>query len=1082
MIGLFFLLCAVPGTASAESPFVRFPSLHPDGTQIAFCFQGDIWTVPVAGGEARRLTIHEGYDSLPMWSGDGTKIAFSSNRYGNDDIFVMPAAGGNPERVTYYSSGDLLSQWATDNTLLFTSSRIANGVEWDSEIFSVPATGGTPRHPLASLGYTPAMSPDKRFIAFVKGDCTTDNEDYHGSANTNIWLYDTKTGTYSALTDYDGNDFSPRWGDNRTLYYISSQSKRYNVFALTLDESGKVTGNSQLTAFTDFGVRYFNVSANGRVLVMEQGTSIYSMNVTDKKTTPVPITIGADYRFDPQEQKTFTEKATGYAVSPNGKLTALVVRGEVFVKENNKDKSRAVNLSNHPYRDQQPVWLNDTALIFCSDRAGQEDLYLVTSADEKQNDIFKSLKHRIQPITHSELPETNPLMSPDGKKIAFLRGLGQLVVADISATGVLGTEKVLLNGWASPRDVCWSPDSQWLAYAMEDLDFNMDVFIQAADNSKAPVNVSMHPRPDQNPQWSPDGSKLGFISKRNYGSDDIWFVWLKKEDWEKTKLDWEETEEEPETPATDPKATDKPAKTEQAKKDQHKDNKEKEKIKPVIIDFENIHERLVQVTSLRGDEGNLVFSKDGKIVYYTAKDPAAKEQDMYSCKWDGTEAKAVTTGGLNPTRVTLDKAGSYLYMVMPVGKLARIETKANKMESLPFVAKMMVDYAREKQQIYEEATRTLTYGFYDPGFHGQDWQKLIATYKNMVLKASTERDFRYLFNIMLGQLNASHMGLYIMDRGELQRQRTGLLGIDVEPLPQGVKVSHIVPGSPADRSGSKLAIGDIILSVDGALVTEQLDFNALLTDKANEQVLLEVKDPAGKIREVVIRPASTLQPLLYDEWVKERRHLTDDYSGGKLGYLHIQEMGWESFERFERELTAAGYGKEGIVIDVRYNGGGWTTDYLMAVLNVKQHAYTVPRGAANNLAAEHTKFSGHYPYGERLPFAAWTKPAITICNSCSYSNAEIFSHAFKTLGLGKLVGEPTFGAVISTDEKDLIDGSQVRLPYRAWYVKATGKNMEHGPAVPDFIVANPPDARAKDKDPQLQKAVEELLKEIQSKK
>jgi tricorn protease len=332
---------------------------------------------------------------------------------------------------------------------------------------------------------------------------------------------------------------------------------------------------------------------------------------------------------------------------------------------------------------------------------------------------------------------------------------------------------------------------------------------------------------------------------------------------------------------------------------------------------------------------------------------------------------------------------------------------------------------------------------------------------------------------MLGQVNASHMGLYrTPDRAETQSQRTGLLGIEIKPLSEGVQITKVVPDSPADKEKSKLNIGDVILSVHGESIDERTNFYSLLMNTRNKETLLEVKDKDGNEKEVVIRPASSLSSQLYDEWVENNRKLVDKYSKGRLGYLHIRAMGWPSFERFERELTAAGHGKEGIVIDVRFNGGGWTTDYLMTVLNYKQHAYTVPRGAVENLEKENEKFKEYYPIGERLPYAAWTKPSIALCNQNSYSNAEIFSHAYKTLGIGTLVGVPTFGAVISTWARYLIDGSYVRLPRRGWYVKATGENMELIPAVPDIVVYNSPDAKAKGKDEQLERAVKELLKQI----
>lgn len=1076
---LFLIFLSLNGGAENNSPFVRFPAPSPDGSRVAFCYQGDIWTVPVTGGEAKRITIHEGYDAYPKWSGDGTKIAFSSNRFGNDDIFIIPAGGGVPERLTFHSASDTLNHWAPDGRLLFTTARLFRRVERIPEVYSVSASGGTPRRELNALGAMPAMSPDGRFIAFVRGSCRTTREDYSGPADRDIWLYDTKAETYLRLTDFPGNDINPRWGGPGTLYYISSRSGRYNIHALTLSGEGKVQKNEQVTQFNEDGVRNMDISIDGKTIVMERGTSIYSMNTSEKKPVVINIETGSDYRFDPVEYKTFTGNAGAFAVSPNGKLTAFVVRGEVFVTENHKERSRTVNLTNHPFRDQEPTWLNDSALIFVSDRGGQQDLYLVRSADKNEPGIFKTLKHKTTRLTSTEASEGNPVVSPDKKKIVYVRDRGVLVTADISPEGKLSDEKILLDGWATPRGIQWSPDGQWLAYSLNDLDFNEEIYIHAADNSRGPANVSMHPRDDSNPRWSPDGSKLGFISKRNNGDNDIWFVWLKKEDWEKTKQDWKETEED----------TDKT--TEADKKDE---KKKKKSVKPVVIDFEDIHERLTQVTSLRENEDHLVISKDGKTFFYSAGAPGSKGRDLYSIKWDGTKPKTVTSGGQNPRAVTLDEKGKYIYLLKTGGKLARIKaptpkkssssttrTVAPKMESLPFSAKMIIDHPKEKLQVFNDAVRTLTDGFYDPNFHGRDWKRLVTRYRDMALKASTNKDFRDMFNILLGQLNASHMGLYGRDRGETQEQTTALLGAEIEPLERGVKVTRVVPDSPAHRVSSKLEPGDVILSVNGEPVEKNANFYSLLTNRADEKILLEVKDKNGRVREIAIRPTTSLRGQLYDEWVKERRRLTDKYSNGRLGYLHVRAMGWPSFERFEREITACGHGKEGIVIDVRFNGGGWTTDYLMAVLTVRQHAYTVPRGAARDLEKEHTKFKGYYAFGERLPFAAWTKPSIALCNENSYSNAEIFSHAYKTLGIGKLVGQPTFGAVISTGGKALLDGSRVRLPFRGWFVKATEENMENGPAVPHIIVENLPGDTANGIDRQLKRAVEELLQDIDKK-
>jgi C-terminal processing protease CtpA/Prc len=323
------------------------------------------------------------------------------------------------------------------------------------------------------------------------------------------------------------------------------------------------------------------------------------------------------------------------------------------------------------------------------------------------------------------------------------------------------------------------------------------------------------------------------------------------------------------------------------------------------------------------------------------------------------------------------------------------------------------------------------------------------------------------------------MGMRNIDNPkETQSQKSGLLGLEGLNTETGFKLTRVVPNSPLVKASNPIQVGDVIVSVDREPVQADANFFSLLADKVDDEVLLEVTR-GEETFESIVWPTGSLSSENYDAWVERRRELVDQYSNNRLGYLHIRSMGWESFERFETELVAAGYGKEGIVIDVRYNGGGWTTDYLMAVLNVKPHSYTIPRGAASNLEKEHLNFKDNYP-SDRLPLAYSTKPSIALCNESSYSNAEIFSHAYKALELGTLVGQPTFGAVISTGSYGLVDGSNVRMPGRGWFVKGTETGMEHHPAVPDILVENPPAYKARGVDPQVKRAVEELLKQLET--
>lgn len=1042
-----------------ENLLLRQPAINHDGTIVAFSFQGDIWTVPSTGGRAMRLTIHEAYEGSPIFSPDGNQVAFSADRYGNNDIYVMPATGGLPRRLTWHSAADNISSWTDPQSILFSTSRDFKKMERPSEVYSINPSGGTEKRVLDAVGYDPVSSPNGRFMAFVRGDINPiARYAYTGSSNRDIWLYDSKNKTYSQLPGFETNDIYPKWAGNNMLYFLSSNDGAYNLYRLNLDDNGKATTKPEkLTTYSDESIRSYNLSSNGTDIVFEKDMNLYTMKADKGTARKLNVIINADDRLDPIEQKTFTTGGNNFVVSPNGKYLAFTVHGEIFIKEADKEKNRSVNASNHPYRDDEGAWLNDSTLLFTSDRAdGNFDIYLYRSADTTERSMYRSLKHDLQQITNTKEDESNLVVSPDGKKIAYTRGRGTLVVSDISSSGRLSNEKVLSNSWASANEVSWSPDSKWLAYSMTDLYANYEIYIQPADNSARPVNISMHPRTDRNPVWSGDGSKIGFLSNRSVGrSADVWFIWLRKEDWEKDNQDWQD--KDPVADKPDAKSKDK-------------------KVPEVKIDFDKIYERTVQVTSFPGDEADMAISRDGETFYYTTTTNTAKGRDLYSIKWDGKDLKEITKGGTNPGNLSMDREGKYLYFTK-TGGLGRIDLKSNASETLPFTARMKIDYAAERAQVFEEAWRTIRDGYYDPNFHGQNWNKLHDKYKERIVSASTSVDFADMYNLLLGELNSSHMGFSSPDRAQTQTERTGYIGAELDPAKGGMKVMHVISGGPSDKTTAKLYEGDLITAVNGEPIKANENFYSYLTGLSGEKLLLNVTGKSGEKREIVIRPSSTQSDALYEEWVEERRTMVNKLSDGHLGYIHIRSMDFASFEEVEREFTVAGSGKDGLVIDVRYNGGGFTTDYLMAILNYKQHAYTIPRGASEDLEKDKKKFRDYYPIGERLVYAAWTKPSIAICNEGSYSNAEIFAHAYKQLGIGKLVGTPTNGSVISTGGKSFIDGSFIRLPGRGWYTKNTDVNQELGPAVPDIIVENQPDWNARGTDEQLKVAVKELMKE-----
>jgi Tol biopolymer transport system component len=1070
-------LSACFGIVQAQNPLIlREPSINPDGTKIAFSFQGDIWTVPALGGKATRLTIHEAYESNPIFSADGKQIAFNGQRFGENDLFSIPTDGGASKRLTFHSVADNLSSWHANGQLFFTTNREFKQIERPQEIYSISANGGTEKRVLDALGYEPNLSPDGKLMAFVRGDINpVAREAYDGNSNRDIWIFNTQTKSFSKINAFKTNDIQPQWGPNHQLYFLSSQDGAYNIYRVALDANGKQTGNPEkLTSFKNESIRHFSLSADGQSIVFEKDIHIYTMKTTKGNPQVVNVDISTDERLDASEEKTYTSEANQFSVSPSGEFLALNIRGEIFVKSVDKENPRSINASSSAFRDIQPTWLSDKALLFLSDRKnGNYDLYLYRSADTTETNIFKSLKHELIALTNTMEDETNVSISPDGKKISFVRGKGTFIIADIDPKGKITKERILSNGWNPPSDLAWSPDNKWVAYAATDLYFNQEVFIASTEKEFKPVNVSMHPRTDRNPVWSPDGSKLGFISERSVEkSADIVFVWLKKEDAEKEKQDWlEKDKAKPETPAAATGAA-AAAKPDAAKK----------VVKDIQIDLDKIHERVVRVTTFPGDERELAISKDGDTFYYTTNSSTSKGRDLYSIKWDGSDLKEITKGGSNPSNIAIDKDGKYLYYSRMGGGIARIDVKTTMPENFPYVAKLKINYLEERTQLFEEAWRTIRDGFYDPKFHGRDWKALHDKYRERCIFASTSTDFRDMFNLMLGELNSSHMGFTTPERLKSQKENTAYLGVELSPEDQGMRIMRVIPGTPADKVASKLAVGELIGAVNGETISKDQNFYQLLTGLVNEKISLQVIAKDGKTRDVAIRLTNNLADELYEEWVDNRKKMVDEVSKGRLGYLHIRGMDFPSFETVEREFTAAGYGKEGMIIDVRYNGGGSTTDYLMTILNYKQHAYTIPRGASENLEKDKLKFRDYYPIGERLVYAAWTKPSIALCNEGSYSNAEIFSHAYKSLGIGKLVGQTTNGSVISTGGKALIDGSFIRLPGRGWFTKTTDKNQELGAAVPDIMVENEPDWIAKGSDEQLKVAAKELLKELDAKK
>jgi len=1044
----FFFTLLILGLAAAEPVILgQYPAPSPDGSQLAFSFRGDIWLAPISGGNAQRLSVHEAYESLPNWSPDGKWLAFASDRNGNRDVFVMTAQGENVQQLTFLSQDDQVFDWTPDGqSILFASNRdFSYPAVRLASLYQIRREGGTPTLFMPDFGDHGKISPDGRFLLFTRGRIDLYRKHYHGSMNSDIWRFDLKTGEYFQLTDFAGNDFFPLWApDGKLIYFVSHQDGTANLWQMQPDGAAK----KQLTSHKDDGIYYAAIARNARVITYSRGDQIWVWR--DGKSTPLELTVPSDAKTNSIAWEFFNSKATEMAVSSDEKYLAFVVHGEIFLTKNKtKGTSRTIRLTDTPFREKDLCWTpHGDTLLFVSDRNGNDDLFQIVSDDPATKNLYRALKYKTIPLTDDSREEIKPKVSPDGKKIAFLRE------DDLCTMNRDGKKvQILTESWNTPN-FAWSPDSRWIAYSVEDNEFNADIFIIPAEGG-APVNITRHPDNDLDPVWSPDGRKLGFGSRRSNDTFDIWFVFLRQADHEKTTEDWEEEEEIL-------------AEAKKDKSDKAKDEKKTED-KRVQIDFQDIHKRLRRLTSLPGDENTLDISPDGKTFIF--KTNSDGKNNIWSVGWDGKELKQLTSGDENPLQLHWSNDGKTTFYLKSTGTLHSMAAAGSDNKGIGFSARMEIDQVAERRQMFHEAWRVLNQYFYDPDFHGADWAKLRKKYSARIENIATSEDFYTAVRMLLGELNASHLGIYPPAKsGAIQ---TGMLGLkfDESYSGTGLKVTRVLPNGPCTQANATVNPGEILLAIDGESVSANQNIHERLNQKVNQPVILKIQGVATE-REIVVRPIpfNQLMTLEYDRWVNEKRQWVHEQSQGRVAYLHIQGMGWGNLEQFQTELYSEAHGKDGLLIDVRFNGGGWINDYLLTMLSVRPHAYTVPRGGERA-----------YPQS-RLPYYYWSKPFSVLCNQYSFSNAEIFSHAVKVLRLAKVIGEATPGAVISTGETKLLDGSSFRIPGRGWFNLETGLNQENNGAVPDFIVGVQPGDEVKKIDRQLQKAVEVILREISAQK
>lgn len=1054
------LLVSLAG--AEEAVFPRRPAISPDGATVVFTSQGDLWRVSADGGRAERLTAHAAYERDPVFSPDGQWLAFASDRGGSFDVYVMPAAGGRPERLTFAPSTDLPQDWSADSGTVYFSAARPWRYPVREQIQQVPRGGGTPTRLLDLFAGEVAVHADGQRRLLTIGAPLFGRVGYRGSFQPDIWLH-APGREPERLTDGLGFDTDPMWGPAGSVYWRGEddQTGAFNIWRLELASGTR----ERLTDFRLEGVRNARLSRDGRRLVCEAGEHLWVMDTADHRLRQLSIEIAPDELLDDRASEVVTGDAEELAVAAGGKELAMVVRGEV-VLVNRELEGRATVLLPSPWREAGVAFRPGSAdtLLVVSDSQDRDGvpysrIGLVVSDDPEQSLLRLARRHRVHWLTPEGVECGDARWSPDGRRIAYRHGHGVLAVMDADGKN----RRIIHDGW-DDAEVAWSPDSRWLAYAVATgEDYNTDVWLLRLDGGD-PVNVSQHPDYDTGPVWSKDGSMLAWNTRRYANQQDVVFCYLTRALDERSREEWEIWQKTRDD--ADKKDTDDDAAKEDAKEDAAA-------VEPIAIDLEDIHLRLRRLTELPGNEQVVAIHPQGDRVVVAAT--VGGERDLYTVDRFGEDRKALTEKGAGDQAAQLGDDGKTVWLLTS-GRPARVPLEGGKVEGTSFKARLVNVQRALRRQVVEEAYRTLRDRFYDEDMHGVDWPQQRDKALRLAAAVDHDADFADVMNIMIRSLNASHMGYYPDGRGD--RSSAGWLGLEfaADHRGDGALVAAVVPHGPADLAEGGLAPGDVIIAVDDVVIAEGRN--------VYDPVLLAGGDPVrvrfrrdGQELETTLRPErwGAVRQRIYEADVRANRALVEERSDGRVGYVHIQGMGQREVEIFERDLYAAAHDKDALVIDVRWNGGGWTTDLLLTILTQPVHAYTVPRGGGFG-----------YPDAERLPLQRWNKPVAVVCNEYSYSNAEIFSHAIKTLGRGPVVGEVTGGNVISTGGWRTLDGGWVRLPFRGWYVWGdqadpgrNNRNQEHGGCVPTHLVPQGPVEWLTGADPQLEKAVQ-LMQEAAS--
>ncbi len=1112
----------LPMLAPAQVKILRHPT-YSKGKE-AFSYLGDIWIANENGSNPQRLTDNLAREIYPRFSPDGNWIAFSSNRDGNYDVFVVPATGGRPRQLTFHTADDNVVGWTPDSKkVLFSSVRGNGAFPTVATLFEVALEGGVEQPVPTDWGYFASYSADGKKLAFMRHPSVWTRQHYRGAYAADLWVLDIPTHAYTKISgqdDYKGNWLWPMYG-NGAIYFVSDRTTREKGIQYGGPEVMKSVNNIwkvperggtpvQVTHHADGNLYFPSISADGKVIVYEDNFSLWKLDTATGKSSEIVVDIESDSKENDTQLVTLSE-AEAFHISPSNRRAAVVAHGEVFTIATGTGEPQRVTET--PWREQDARWSPDGKWIaFVSDRTGRQEVWV-------SGELGKNAKK----LSDADCDKTALTWAPDSKSLLWSGSDHQLRRVEIES----GKENVLAmavtGAVMTPQ---FSPDGKWISYSVQDKLARTHVWLKELATGQEHMITSDQFQLSQGAKWTPDGKKLlliGGVSLPAMASQgfrgtpsQLYAVSLTRVEKDPADRDIN-TEEQALAQLDEAPAGGRGGRGAAAPRNVQ-----------VAIDWDGLERRIQKLTSSTNSVVNVVPSPDSRTYAFMAigfggggaEAGADAGPGLYIIGDDGRRLEHLNTtvagagrggrGGAGfggpGNEPQWSRDGRSIYMLLgggiysisvpappPADSAAEAPSAAGRggrggragapsaapaagaeagaaPHHIPFTVRLVIDRSAERRQVFEEAWRVMKNRFYDAKMHGVNWAAAKDRYESLLPNIADTEELHNVVMEMIGELDASHTGITgggaLPGEPQPERIQTRFPGFELAADPSGYyKVSRILHHRPADHDYVKLAAGNFILAVDGQELTTKDNYWRLFNILSGQkfEFLVNGKPVADGAWTVALEPLAVTAEanLEYDLWVENRKAMVERLGGGEIGYLHIKAMDAPSLLKFQEDLID-NRGKKALIIDERFNGGGIDQELLEILNQRKEYQYTRGRDASVDVPRPVETFYG---------------PMAVIQNERSASDAEMFPDGFRALGLGKVVGVPTMGAVIGTGAFDLLDGSQIRTP-GAGVFTAAGRDMENYGVLPDFDVDNGPADFTAGQDRQIEKAIEVLRSEM----